>query len=197
MYGLSTPITCPISGDLLSTNDCFTSPDESYPHVPSGAQAYTPVEPSDMLFSEPSEWSTFNMEQTPFSAYPWTMQNNTNSFVSMDPAVDFGGHESVASADDLTAPPTPEPNPQDYVRKNGEQQPLISQDSPDGNDLVALGLYDEPQTLSFNSTLLGGGFAYRPTGKVLKLEETFTPAPEADEDEDADAEDDDQENEEQ
>ncbi|OKL58210.1 hypothetical protein UA08_06555 [Talaromyces atroroseus] len=187
MYSLSTPITCPMSGDLLSTNDYFATQSESYNYLPPGPQAYTPVEPPDMLFSEPSEWSTFGMDGTPLSAYPW-MQN---PIASTDAAVDFCCHESVASADDPTAPPTPDQNPQDCPPSGVK-----------GDDLVALGLYDEPQPLSFSSALLGGGyddFACHRTGKGLKLEETFTPTPEADDedDEDADADADDEDGEEQ
>jgi hypothetical protein len=189
MYGLSTPITCPISGDLLSTNDYFASNNESYNYLPPGPQAYTPVEPPDMLYSEPSDWSTYSMEGTPLSAYPW-MQHQVPS---TDAVVEFG-HESVASADDLTAPPTPDQLPQDS-RHSG----VIARDTAKGDDLVALGLYDEPEPLSFSSTLLGGGdFACHRKGKGLKLEETFTPVPEADDedDEDADADADDEDGEE-
>lgn len=199
MYGLSTPITCPISGDLLSTNDYFGSHDELYNCSLPAPQAYTPVEPSDMLYSE----YNYSMEGTPLSAYPWMQQHYSNAFVSTDPVIDFG-HESVASADDLTAPPTPDPNPEDYMtftRNNSDPQQILSRGHTGGDDLVAVGLYDEPESLSFGSALLGGEFPDPRAGKGLKLEETFTPAPEADDDEDADAEadadDDDQEGEEQ
>lgn len=188
MYGLSTPITCPMSGDLLSTNDYFPTPHgEPYNFLPPGPQVYTPVEPSDMLYSEPSEWSIYNMEGTPVSTYPW-MQHSNGFVSSTDPAMMDYGHESVASADDLTAPPTP-----DMIYNHQQQQPTListTQDNLDdgGDDLVAVGLYDEPSSLSF-SLLSGADNTCHPTGKGLKLEETFTPAD--DDDEDGDAENDD------
>lgn len=100
------------------------------------------------------------------------------------------GHESVASADDLTAPPTP-----DMVYNHQQQQPTLfsaTQDNLDdgGDDLVAVGLYDEPSSLSF-SLLNGGDNTCHPTGKGLKLEETFTPAEDDENEEDGDAENDD------
>ncbi|EED22928.1 conserved hypothetical protein [Talaromyces stipitatus ATCC 10500] len=181
MYaGLSTPITCPMSGDLLSTNDYFAAnpPSEPYNFLPPGPQVYTPVEPSDMLYSEPSEWSAYSVEGTPATTI--------NGFVSTDPAMIDYGHESVASADDLTAPPTPD------MAYNHQQPTLISttqNNLDDGSDdLVAVGLYDEPSSLSFSS-LLGGDNTCHPTGKGLKLEETFTPV--EDDEEDGDAENDD------
>ncbi|KAF5015595.1 hypothetical protein F66182_13017 [Fusarium sp. NRRL 66182] len=185
MYGLSTPITCPMSGDLLSTNDYFaTTHDEPYNFLNPGPQVYTPVEPSDMLYSEPSDWSTYSMEGTPVSAYPW-MQHSNGFVSSTDPAMMDYGHESVASADDFTAPPTPD------MVYNHQQQPLAlistTQDTLDdgGDDLVAVGLYDEPSSLSF-SLLSSADNTCHSTGKGLKLEETFTPV--EDDDEDGDAE---------
>ncbi|QGA14181.1 hypothetical protein EYB26_001834 [Talaromyces marneffei] len=188
MYGLSTPITCPMSGDLLSTNDYYANTyGEPYNFLPPGPQVYTPVEPSDMFYSEPSEWSSYSMEGTPISTYPW-MQHSNGLVSSTDPAMIDYGHESVASADDLTAPPTPE------MVYNHQQQPptLISStedDLDDGGDaLVAVGLYDEPSSFSF--TLLGGGnHTCHPTGKGLKLEETFTPVEDDEEDGDAEIDD--------
>lgn len=189
MYGLSTPITCPMSGDLLSSNDYFaTTHSEPYNFIPPGPQIYTPVEPSDMLYSEPSEWSTYSMEGTPMSTYPW-MQHNNGFFPYTDHAMMDFGHESVTSADDITAPPTPEM----AYNLNQQQQPTLisnTQDNLDdgGDDLVAVGLYDEPSSLSLS--LLGGGDnTCQQTGKGLKLEETFTPA--EDDEEDGDAENDD------
>lgn len=127
------------------------------------------------------------MEDTPVSTYPW-MQHSNGFVSSTDPAMMDYGHESVASADDFTAPPTP-----DMVYNHQQQlSALISttQDNLDdgGDDLVGVGLYDEPSSLSFS--LLGGADNIcHPTGKGLKLEETFTPAD--DDDEDGDAENDD------
>lgn len=188
MYGLSTPITCPMSGDLLSANDYFaTTHGGLYNFLPPGPQVYTPVEPSDMLYSEPPDWSTYSMDGTPASTYPW-IQHSNGVVASTDPAMMDYGHESVASADDLTAPPTP-----DMVYTHQQQQPTVistTQDNLDdgGDDLVAVGLYDEPSSLSLS--LLGGDDSTcHPTGKGLKLEETFTPAD--DDDEDGEAENDD------
>lgn len=230
MYGLSTPITCPVSGDLLSTNDYFSdSPQQvdcasSYNNfVAPEPQVYTPVEPSDnTLYSDIPEWQPYSMESTPVSTYPWMQynfnhnnNNNNNGSTSTDPAmIDFGGHGSVASTDDFTAPPTPElfnysqqPGTQylQTVMPTTQDNSIIDDDNynhneyggggadvggaGDEDDLVAVGLYDEPSMLSLS--LLGGSDTnnYYSTGKGLKLEETFTPA--EDHEDDAEAEDDD------
>ena len=107
-----------------------------------------------------------------------------------------------------TAPPTPEnflpiqhPEPTFPAEESIPYHPLS--DSDDGEELIGMGLYDTPEpakTLSSDpqldnyrslmmSHLLGVGRRVEPTGKGLKLEETWNPPPSDDEEEDDDEQD--------
>ncbi|KAH8705404.1 hypothetical protein BGW36DRAFT_393029 [Talaromyces proteolyticus] len=177
---LSTPITCPVSGDLIS-NDSFTPLDNYY--AQSMSQAYTPIEQPDMAFSDSFGWPNTNMDGMCFADPAWTQASIR--YLAADQAADLC-HESVSSSDTSSVPPTPEVKSSDYfVYENNA--------TAHGDDLVAVGLYDEPEGLSLGSGLLGGGFDSIQAGKGLKLEETFSPAPEAEDDDDAEHEDDEEE----
>ena len=106
-----------------------------------------------------------------------------------------------------TAPPTPEnflpmqhPEPTFPAEESIPYHPLSESD--DGEELIGMGLYDTPEpakTLSSDpqldnyrslmmSHLLGVGRRVEPTGKGLKLEETWIPPPSDDEEEEDDDE---------
>lgn len=107
-----------------------------------------------------------------------------------------------------TAPPTPEnflpiqhPEPTFPAEESIPYHPL--DDSDDGEELIGMGLYDTPEPAKAPSSdpqldnyrslmmshLLGAGRRVEPTGKGLKLEETWNPPPSDDEDEDEDDDD--------
>ncbi|CRG84401.1 hypothetical protein PISL3812_01693 [Talaromyces islandicus] len=178
---LSTPITCPVSGDLIS-NDSFAVLDNYYgastmAQPQPQTQAYTPVEPADMTYSG---WSSMA-----FLDQLWTHPCSGGYLPAADQVADFC-QESVSSSDPSTAPATPDGTALSHpVYKNDDQSILPEAAAARGDDLVALGLYDEPQVLSLGSSLLGGSLDSIPhAGKGLKLEETFSPAPVAEEDDD-------------
>lgn len=112
-----------------------------------------------------------------------------------------------------TAPPTPEnflpiqhPEPSFPAEDSIPYHPLEDSESDDGEELIGMGLYDTPEISKspaadpqldnyralMMSQLLGAGYIpprkVEPTGKGLKLEETWTP-PSDDEDEDDDEQD--------
>jgi hypothetical protein len=179
---LSTPITCPVSGDLIS-NDSFAMLDNYYgASTMTQTQTYAPVEPVDMMYPG---WSSMA-----FADQVWTHPSSGGYMAAADQVADFYCHESVSSSDPSTAPATPDVTAFSHpVYKNDEQsilpQAAAAAAAARGDDLVALGLYDEPQGLSLGSSLLGGTLDSLPqAGKGLKLEETFSPAPVAEEDDD-------------
>jgi hypothetical protein len=111
------------------------------------------------------------------------------------------------------APPTPDnflpiqhPEPSFPGEDSIPYHPLEDDESDDGEELIGMGLYDTPEITKSSSTdpqldnyralmmsqLLGSGYVpsrkIEPTGKGLKLEETWTP-PSDDEDEDDDEQD--------
>lgn len=170
---LSTPITCPVSGDLIS-HDSFAMLDNYYgaSMAQTQPQTYAPV---DMY----SGWSNMT-----FPDQVWTHPASGGGYLpAADQVADFCCHESVSSSDPSTAPATPDATALSHPVYKSDEQSFAH--AGRGDDLVALGLYDEPQVLSLGSSLLGGSLDSLPqAGKGLKLEETFSPAPVAEEDDD-------------
>lgn len=101
------------------------------------------------------------------------------------------GQESVPSSDEFTAPPTPDVFPTQFKNTlEPQSEPTKSQTQDD--ELIGMGLYDEPETISMENSLLGGSNTNRETaGKGLKLEETFSPSPDNDEDDEEEGKEDD------
>jgi hypothetical protein len=143
--------------------------------------------------------NSWNMAQGSIPSYPDSfpmMPGYVAAAADGTPLVDGLDWSSFAMQGfSINAPPTPEVLPQD-------QQPQTSLMLPDGDDddqddgeiLVGMGLYDESDKLiddpqldharSSMSMLMGA----MPTGKGLKLEETWQP-PESADDEDDDEDD--------
>lgn len=131
---------------------------------------------------DPVSW---NMDPSGFSCVP---QDSTQGYafdgMPMTDAVptsyitDFG-QESVQSSDDFTGPPTPDFLPIQQFSDNSASCPdLTSKPESSADELVGVGLYDEPDTSLVSEHSLLGGFneTRGPNGKGLKLEETFTPS---------------------
>jgi hypothetical protein len=133
--------------------------------------------------------STPNMDSSMYSHFDW------NNFA-------VNGFENSS-----TAPPTPEnflpiqhPEPTFPEEESIPYHPLS--DSDDGEELIGMGLYDTPEPVKAPSSdphldnyrtlmmsqLLGAGRRIEPTGKGLKLEETWNPPPSDDEEEEDDDE---------
>ena len=91
-----------------------------------------------------------------------------------------------------TAPPTPDflPIQTNAVPENHMGQSFLSNGTADSEELVGMGLYDEPSSM-VSPILFGGALTSLPyrgsLGKGLKLEESFEPAEESDRDEDGGA----------
>jgi hypothetical protein len=106
-----------------------------------------------------------------------------------------------------TSPPTPDsflPTQQTQAALTQEAPGLVEAEEDDGEVLVGMGLYDQPEKYqedphlnnyrSTVSALLGSGYQARePQGKGLKLEETWEPPKSESGDEDDDEEEDDDE----
>lgn len=150
---------------------------------------YAPYQPSTLRQEteiQPFLADTGGMDPAMYSHFDW------NNFAS-------NGFSSA------TAPPTPEnflpiqhPSPSFEV----SEPPPYTLDDPDSDDepLVGLGLYDTPEKspaydphfdnyrAQMMAKLLGPSYRkYEPTGKGLKLEETWNPPPSDDGDDDGEA----------
>jgi hypothetical protein len=69
---------------------------------------------------------------------------------------DFG-QESVQSSDDFTGPPTPDFLPiQQFPDASASCPDLTSKSESSADELVGVGLYDEPDTSLADNSMLGG-----------------------------------------
>jgi hypothetical protein len=195
IYGLVTPVPYPISGDSI-TNEYFAPLDNSnygFSMMPQQAP-YTPSEPTGAMQLDTTGWNCDMLPPQFMTETPDQYWMPTNTLPMDYPMpynqvlMNFGQQNST----DLTAPPTPEALPiQQFDESNDEVLELLAK--PSGDDLVGMGLYDAPEEVALGGDLLGGmNPSLLISGKGLKLEETFSPAPVPEEDdEEADAEDDD------
>lgn len=155
--------------------------------------------------------NNFNIDQTPYLQQPpqnFVSQSTSNVDPSMYSHFDWNNFAVNGFENSSTAPPTPEnflpmqhPEPTFPAEESIPYHPLSESD--DGEELIGMGLYDTPEpakTLSTDpqldnyrslmmSHLLGVGRRVEPTGKGLKLEETWIPPPSDDEEEDDDEQD--------
>jgi hypothetical protein len=97
-----------------------------------------------------------------------------NMFPQLPPSQNWTWN-SVWAQDLPTAPSSPDFLP---IQGTAETSPLdlnvgLKRTKQDGEELVAMGLYDSPAEIQSSSMLFGG-----PPKKSLKLEESFEPAPE-------------------
>lgn len=140
-------------------------------------------------------------------------QNSSNTDSSMYSHFDWNNFATNGFDNSSTAPPTPDnflpiqhPEPAFSPEESIPYHPLEDNESDDGEELIGMGLYDTPEISKspaadpqldnyralMMSSLLGSGYVpprrAEPTGKGLKLEETWSP-PSDDEDQDDDEQD--------
>jgi hypothetical protein len=155
--------------------------------------------------------NNFNIDQTPYLQQPaqnFVSQSTSIVDSSMYSHFDWNNFAVNGFESSSTAPPTPEnflaiqhPDPTFPAEESIPYHPLS--DSDDGEELIGMGLYDTPEpakTLSSDpqldnyrslmmSHLLGVARRVEPTGKGLKLEETWNPPPSDDEEEEEEEDD--------
>ncbi|KAL4726079.1 hypothetical protein ACLX1H_006756 [Fusarium chlamydosporum] len=187
---------------MMGSTSCGTSPlafsHLSLPYQPADNMAYNPYQGTVMSQHSPSASSVLDARSMPATSAPVdTTYNNGwdwNTFIMHG----FGS----------TTPPTPESLPQSHlsqpvVSEDIQYQPLEDASEEEGEILVGMGLYDapekfneDPQLNNYRSTvssLLGSSFrSHEPSGKGLKLEETWEP-PKSDDEEDEDDEEEEEE----
>ncbi|RGP62224.1 hypothetical protein FLONG3_10303 [Fusarium longipes] len=193
---------CSYYSPMMGSTSCGTSPlafsHLSLPYQPADNMAYNPYQGTAMSQHSPAGSLAIDARSVPATSAPVdTAYSNGwdwNSFIMHG----FGS----------TTPPTPETLPQSQL-----SQPAVSEDiqyqaledapEEEGEILVGMGLYDapekfneDPQLNNYRSTvssLLGSSFRnYEPSGKGLKLEETWEP-PKSDDEEEDEEEDEDEE----
>lgn len=171
----------------------YTSPDSTFspvsmPYTGYEQQQYTQPQPSHSYY--PDTTYSHNQHQTP--SYLSTPSDNTDSAIYSH--FDWSNYNAERS----TAPPTPEaflpiqhPEPSFPAEEPIPYHSLSTPDEEEGEILCGLGLYDTPSMSKLNSDphldnyrsscsqLLG---RREPTGKGLKLEETWNPPASDDED---------------
>ncbi|RFN45969.1 hypothetical protein FIE12Z_9776 [Fusarium flagelliforme] len=181
---------------MMGSTSCGTSPlafsHLSLPYQHADNMAYNAYQGAGISHHSPAASLTTDTRSIPVTSAPadTTYSNgwDWNNFIMHG----FGA----------TTPPTPETLPQSHL-----SQPAVSEDiqyqaledasEEEGEILVGMGLYDapekfneDPQLNNYRSTvssLLGSSFrSHEPSGKGLKLEETWEPPKSEDEDEDED-----------
>lgn len=183
IYGLATPVSHLTTADSIS-NLYFSPLDASYETPVS--QTFTSTETANMMQIDSFCWpaSMLNDACLP-SQLPgdWMQDPLSNDCPLPTSQIADLGQESVPSSDEFTAPPTPDVFPSQF-EKCFEPQPEPAKSPTQGDELIGMGLYDEPEAISLENSLLGGSNTNREEtgGKGLKLEETFSPAPDNDED---------------
>ncbi|KAL1853382.1 hypothetical protein Plec18170_005379 [Paecilomyces lecythidis] len=167
------------------TGNSMADPDFSTFQIYRAPSGNLPCDFSQLNNSSSVDPVSWNMDPSGFSCVP---QDSTQGYafdgMPMTDAVptsyitDFG-QESVQSSDDFTGPPTPDFLPIQQFSDNSASCPdLTSKPESSADELVGVGLYDEPDTSLVSEHSLLGGFneTRGPNGKGLKLEETFTPS---------------------
>lgn len=144
-------------------------------------QMYLPMQPA--MVDESSTWSQPMVTAAMDSSFPTLVPDlgsSQNAMANVDQV------NVTPSTVDLTAPPTPEACPLQMIPTLPEtEEESTEKDGDTGEELVGVGLYDEPEDYrAFKS--LGGSDFRRPSGKGLVLEQTFSPPNKED---DGDAED--------
>ncbi|KAL1966857.1 hypothetical protein VTN77DRAFT_3822 [Rasamsonia byssochlamydoides] len=182
VYGLATPVSHPAPADSIS-NLYFSPLDGGY--GTSMSQAFTSSEPTDMMQMNSFAWPADTLNNAclpPHLSDDWMQDPPSNDCPLPTSQIADFGHESIPSSDEFTAPPTPDMFPSQFDNMFEPQSELPTKSLPQDDELIGMGLYDEPESISLENSLLGGGNTDRETGKGLKLEETFSPAPDNDED---------------
>jgi len=151
---------------MSARNSMYLDPAQNQTAYPVGHDSHRGSQDSDgswhMQAYTSSAYSTPATEPMPWYLQEWARRNQA--------------HSPQASTDFL---PIQHPS-------HGQEQDTEDEEMEDsGKELVALGLYDRPDT-----SLHWGSLQGEATGKGLKLEETWQP-PEEDDDEDGEGEDDD------
>ncbi|KAL1986509.1 hypothetical protein VTN96DRAFT_6268 [Rasamsonia emersonii] len=191
IYGLATPVSHLTTADSIS-NLYFSPLDASYGTPVS--QAFTSSETTNMMQMDSFSWpaSTLDNACLPSQLYGDWVQDALSADCPLPTSqIADLGQESVPSSDEFTAPPTPDVFPTQFKNTlEPQSEPTKSQTQDD--ELIGMGLYDEPETISMENSLLGGSNTNRETaGKGLKLEETFSPSPDNDEDDEEEGKEDD------
>jgi hypothetical protein len=196
----------------------YASPDSTFSPL---SMSYTGYEQPQYFQNTPTTFSTHHytnqqeyVQESDGNLAPQTVANTDPSMYSH-----FDWNNFATNGFD--APPTPDnflpiqhPEPSFPAEDSIPYHPLEDDESDDGEELIGMGLYDTPEITKSSSAdpqldnyralmmsqLLGSGYVpppkIEPTGKGLKLEETWTP-PSDDEDEDDDEQDGEGEDEEQ
>jgi len=189
----------------------YTSPDSTFSPLSMPYSGYEQGEqhhPYQMQAASLQTNTDYNTLETSSLSHPnFVPQSTSNMNSSMYSHFDWNNFAVNGFENSSTAPPTPEsflpiqhPEPTFPAEESIPYHPLS--DSDDGEELIGMGLYDTPEptkTLSSDpqldnyrtlmmSHLLGAGRRVEPTGKGLKLEETWNPPPSDDEEEDDDDE---------
>lgn len=196
IYGLVTPVPYPIPGDSIS-NEYFAPLDNNnYGPLMMPQQApYTPSETTGAMQIDTTGWNCDVIAPQLMTDLPdqYWMPTDSLSMHSSIPYDDVSMNFVPQNSTDITAPPTPDGLPIQQFDETTEDVPELLA-KPSGDDLVGMGLYDAPEEVAFSGGLLGGmDSSLLTSGKGLKLEETFSPAPEEEDGEaEAEGEDDDE-----
>lgn len=191
----------------------YTSPSSTFSPLSLPYSGYEQVEeqisyPSQSSLLQTSTSASYNINQITYLPQPaqnFIPQSTPNVDSSMYSHFDWNSFAVNGFESSSTAPPTPEnflpiqhPEPTFPAEESIPYHPLSESD--DGEELIGMGLYDAPEPAKAPSSdpqldnyrtlmmshLLGAGRRVEPTGKGLKLEETWVPPPSDDEAEDDD-----------
>lgn len=175
--GLVTPVSYPTAGESIS-NEYISPLDECYVVSPVSQESLslqTNGSQVDMVTCAASMPAVPSMPQ--YLPQEWTFDTMSIGNAAPIGYITNPVHESDPS-NNLTAPPTPEMFPdQQFQDESQSQSEPAPQPEGQNEELIGVGLYDEPESFSLESTLLVGlDDSQEMTGKGLKLEETFTPS---------------------
>jgi hypothetical protein len=189
----------------------YTSPASTFSPLSMPYSGYEQAEQHTSYINDPATYHTntdYNVNQTTSLEQPtqnFMQQSTLNMDSSMYSHFDWNHFAVNGFESSSTTPPTPEnflpiqhPEPTFPAEESIPYHPLS--DSDDGEELIGMGLYDlpepakappsDPQLDNYRSLmmshLLGAGRLVEPTGKGLKLEETWNPPASDDEDEEED-----------
>lgn len=196
MYGLVTPFSYYAPGDS-SLNGYLTSAVDQPYGGSALSQTLQHTEP-DLMQMDPVFWleDVANVPYIPQQETQyWPEEASAVTQLLPTNQVSWSSQDSLPSPEDISAPATPDIIPAREHTKEPDHSTKVQKPPSQNEELVGVGLYDEPDGLvSLGSTLLGGIHDYQePIGKGLKLEETFSPAPVDEENGDSDGDDEDAE----
>ncbi|KAN0110532.1 hypothetical protein V8E51_006919 [Hyaloscypha variabilis] len=184
----------------------YTSPSSTFSPLSLPYSGYEQVEQQTSYHDQPNSFQTstnYITNDTPHlqeRAQNFVPQSNSNIEASMYSHFDWNNFAVNGFENSSTAPPTPEnflpiqhPEPTFPAEESIPYHPLSDDD--DGEELIGMGLYDapepakalssDPQLDSYRTSMMShllGASRREPTGKGLKLEETWNPPPSDDED---------------